>query len=419
MGEPIRIGIVGCGRILPAHLRGLRLLREAGRDDFRITALVARREDDARMFARRGEGPTPREPVTTNQADALGAPHCYVSDFQADVAAQVFTSVDDMLAAGVVDAVSVTASVAVHHTVGLQVLAAGKHLMVEKPLAITVKAGRHMLDAAETRGLTVGVMEVVRYDEAYRQIRWLIDRGDLGDVQMFANVAIGAGDWSPDRVVADTPWRHRKLEAGGGASLDIGVHQAHVVRYLVGDAQRVTALTKTFEPERVLRGTTAAAGSRHVSDTDDAYFALLDMRSGAAGMLSFTWAGHGEATALPGGFALYGTKGCLKGKTFIRDDGTRDEIGVLYGRLATEHERGRYFPWQTLDRFGGAYGDWLDAIHTGGQPETSGREGLRDLATAYAIPESSQAGCAVTVEDVLEGAVDAYQQEINAHYRLA
>ena len=49
----IHVGIVGCGRILAAHLRGYQLLREAGVDDFRITAICARRADDARMYIRR------------------------------------------------------------------------------------------------------------------------------------------------------------------------------------------------------------------------------------------------------------------------------------------------------------------------------------------------------------------------------
>lgn len=71
----IRIGIVGCGRILNAHLQGYKKLREAGIEDFRITALVARQADDACMFVRRGEGPTPRPPVTPPESgDPLGAP---------------------------------------------------------------------------------------------------------------------------------------------------------------------------------------------------------------------------------------------------------------------------------------------------------------------------------------------------------
>jgi len=55
MPKRINIGIVGCGRILPAHLRGYRLLREKGIDTFRITALVSRNRADAEMFRKRGE----------------------------------------------------------------------------------------------------------------------------------------------------------------------------------------------------------------------------------------------------------------------------------------------------------------------------------------------------------------------------
>jgi predicted dehydrogenase len=418
MAETIRLGVVGFGRILPAHLRGLRLLREAGRDDFRVTALVARRLDDALMFRRKGEGPTPRPPASANPDDALGAPHLYVSEFQPEEDAQVFASAEEMLAAGVVDAVSVTASLVAHHEVGLPALELGKHLMLEKPLAISIAAGRSMLDVADRRGLSVGVMEVVRYDEVYRAARWAIERGDLGEIQMLASVAIGTGEWSPDRVVGNTPWRHRKLEAGGGASLDIGVHVAHAIRYLAGEARSVSALARTFEPQRTLRDASGADLGRHVADVDDAFFALLDMENGAAGMLSFTWAGHGEPTSLPGGLTLYGTRGCLKGPLLVRDDGTREDVRELFLREADGATQARVFPWGTTDRFGQAYDDWFDAIRAGGQPETSGEEGLRDLATAFAIPESSLAGGPVAVADVLSGRVDAYQREINSHFQL-
>ena len=418
MASRIRIGIVGAGRILPAHLRGYRLLREAGVDDFRITALVARRPEDAHMFRRRGEGPTPRPPVSKNPGDALAAPHLYISDFQPEEDAEVYPSVEAMLAAGVVDAVDITATLGVHHTIGRTCLEAGRHLMVEKPLAVTVRAARRLVEAAGQRGLTLAVAETVRYQEGVRLARWLIERGELGRAQMVAAVSIGTAEWSPDRVVADTPWRHRIVEAGGGASIDIGVHLAHRLRYLVGEVERMTAVARVFEPQRVLRDAAGNALARITADADDAFFALPEFAGGAVGTISFTWAGHGEATGLPEGMAIYGERGCLKGTTLVRDGGTRVEATDLFAREADAATRERLFPLGLTDPFALAYLDWLRAMRSGEQVETSGAEGLRDLATAFSIMESATAGGPVRVADVLEGRVDAYQRPIDAHYGL-
>jgi predicted dehydrogenase len=419
MTEPIRIGIIGCGRILPAHLRGYRLLREAGVDDFRITALVARREDDAYMFRKRGEGPTPRLPVSTHPGDPLSAPHLYVSDFQPEEEARVYPTVEALLAADVVDAVDITATLPVHHTAGLACLAARKHAMIQKPLAVTVKAGRALVEAAAQRGLALGVMENVRYAEGSRLAHWAIARGDIGALQMVAAVAIGSGAWSPDRIVAETPWRHRRLEAGGGASLDIGVHLAHRLRYLAGEVRTMTGLARVFEPERVRRDGHGAIVERVAPDADDAFFALPQFANGAVGTVSFTWAGHGEPTGLPEGSAFYGTRGCIKGATLIGDDGTREELAARFAREADQATRERFFPHGLTDSFALPYLDWFRAIRVGGQPEMSGEEGLRDLATAFAILESSELGGApVSVEEVLAGKVDAYQRPIDTHYGL-
>jgi predicted dehydrogenase len=419
MADPIRIGIVGCGRILPAHLRGYRLLREAGYDDFRITALVARKRDDALMFRKRGEGPTPRPPVSRDvSGDALAAPHCYVSDFQPELLPEVFTDVGEMLASGKVDAVDLTASLPVHHSIGLDCLAAGKHLMVEKPIAITVRAGSLLVEAAEAAGLALGVMENVRFQEAVRLGRWAIERGELGKLQMLAAISLGTGEWSPDRVVADTPWRHNKLEAGGGTSIDIGVHLAHRLRYLAGEVRTMTAIARVFEPQRELRDADGNVFDHFAADADDAFFALPEFENGAAGTISFTWAGHGEPTGLPEGTAIYGERGCLKGTNLIRDGGEQIDLRALFNAEATPEARDAYFPRGITDTFGLAYRDWLDAIATGRQPEMNGREGLLDLATAFAIMESATARGPVVVTDVLSGRVDRYQRAINEHYGL-
>ncbi len=418
MADPIRIGIIGCGRILPAHLRGYRLLREAGYDDFRITALVARKRDDALMFRRRGDGPTPRPPVSRNPTDSLAAPHLYVSDFQPETLPNVFTDVGEMLASGEVDAVDITASLPVHHTAGLAALRAGKHVMVEKPVAVTLRAATSMVETAEQAGLALGVMENIRFEAPVRLARWAIERGELGDVQMIGAVSFGTAEWSPDRVVADTPWRHLKREAGGGASIDIGVHLAHRLRYLAGEIRAMTAIARVFEPERELRDPDGHVFGHYPADADDAFFALPEFESGAVGTLAFTWAGHGEPTGLPGGTTIYGTRGCLKGSTIVRDGGMLVELGELFQRESSNEERDRFFPRGISDPFALAYRDWLDAIAAGRQPEMNGREALRDLATAFSIMESATAKVPVLVEDVLSGKIDAYQQSINAHYGL-
>ena len=114
---------------------------------------------------------------------------------------------------------------------------------------------------------------------------------------MIAVWAVGTPEWSPDRVVAQTPWRHLKLQAGGGASLDIGVHLLHEFRYLAGDFDSMCALTRTFEPTRCLPGDV----ERVTCDVDDAFFATVFLASGPVGQLTFSWAGHGVPTSMPEG----------------------------------------------------------------------------------------------------------------------
>ena len=94
----IRIGIVGCGRILAAHLEGYKILRESGVDGFEITALCARKAEDARGYVKRGEGPPQREPVSDIPGDPLAVGDQYLSDFQPDTEVAVFTDYKEMIA---------------------------------------------------------------------------------------------------------------------------------------------------------------------------------------------------------------------------------------------------------------------------------------------------------------------------------
>ena len=414
----LRIGIVGCGRILNAHLQGYRLLREQGVDSFRITALCARRREDALMFLRRGEGPPPRPPVIDPATgDPLAAPHTYLSDFQDDVQPLIFTDYRDLIASGHVDAINDLTTLSLHHQVGTAALVAGKHLLTEKPLALTVRAGSRMVDLAAARGLTLGVVENVRQMPAVRAAAWAARSGMIGQVQLALMGSLG-GIWSPDLLVADTPWRHQRLFGGGGGSLDIGVHQMHWMRYVVGELESVSALARTLEPVRHRRDPEGRAQDHVDADVDDTYLATLRFANGAAGQLWWSWALHGAPLAIPGSPVLFGTTGSIAGGEIVRDDGSRQSLEGLFEQALSGAERERFFPMGLRDPFAIQNLDWLRAIEQGHDPETSGREGLRDLACAFAILESSALDRPVSVDDVLSHSIDRYQRPIDAHYGL-
>lgn len=418
MAEPIRIGIIGCGRIVPAHLRGYATLRQLGHDNFRITALYSPKRRDAEMFRKRGEGPPPRPPVSKSPGDPLSAPHMYVSDFQSDVDARVFDSFDELLNSGTVDALDIPASVFAHHAYTVKAAEAGKHVLVQKPFSVSVAAGREMVAAARRNRVTLGVTENVRYAEGSRMARWAIERGDLGEIQMVASVGIGTEAWSPDKVVADTPWRHSVVLAGGGATLDIGVHLFHRVRYLCGEVRSIGALVRTIEKERYRRDEHGKILETIHPDADDAFMATIELANGAIGQVSFTWAGHGEPTGLPGGMAIYGSNGCLKGGRIYPDGREPIDVRDLFEREASSEERARWLPIASPDGFAFGFYDFLSSIERGTQPEASGEEGLRDVAAAFSMVESSAAGKPVLVEDVLSGKVRDAQKPIDEYYGL-
>lgn len=410
----IRLGIIGCGRILPAHLRGLRLLKQAG-VDFCISALCARRAEDALRFRRKGEGPPPRPPVGRSPGDPLSVPHLYVDEVQGpDISVEIFTDYREMVRHGPVDAVLILASLFAHHDVALAAFEAGKHVSVEKPIAVSVRAARRMVESAERCGKVLHVAEVVRYSENARAMHWAVRQGLIGEVQIWASGSVGS-DWSPDSIVADTPWRHKKVLAGGGPAVDLGVHALSNVRYVCGELETMIANARTLEPVRFRRDGAGNILEEMKADVEDTFFASFTLAGGGMGQLSGSWAGHGEPVSMTQ--AVYGSKGCLRAGVLQTDDGLKEPVIEWYRRVAPE-ERARCFPYGLEDRFALENLDFLNAIATGTQPEYTGLEGLKDLAAAMAILESAHAGTVVRVADVESGAVRDYQKPIDDYWGL-
>jgi 1,5-anhydro-D-fructose reductase (1,5-anhydro-D-mannitol-forming) len=414
----IKIAIVGCGRILNAHLQGYKKLREAGIDNFRITALVARKREDAEMFVRRGEGPAPRPPVLPPESgDPLAAPHTYLSDFQDDVEVELYTDFREMFAHSNIDAVNDFTTLALHHQIADEAFAKGRHLLTQKPLAISIKAAQEMVKAARTKGITLGVFENVRQGKFTRAAGWAVHQGLIGTPQMALMGSLG-GFWSPDRVVADTPWRHRKLEGGGGGAIDIGVHQFHLLRYVLGEVEWVSAAARTFEPVRRRRDDAGMVIEDVHANVDDTYMATAGFAHEAIGQLLWSWAGRGPELTTPGAPAFYGSEGAIVGGKLVSRAGNAVSLQEYFDANMSQTDRERYFTYGLTDAYALQQLDWLQAIEQGRDPETSGEEGLHDLACAFGILESSLAKRQVTLAELLDGTVDHYQSEINTYYGL-
>lgn len=413
----IRIGIVGCGRILNAHLQGYLRLREAGIDSFRITALCARNPADAHMFRTRGTGPAPRPPVVDPASgDPLAAPHTYVSDLHNDIEVGVYTDYRDMIASGTVDAVNDFTTLALHHQVGADALTAGMHLLTQKPLAITVRAAQGLIALAQTTNRTFGVFENVRQMELVRAQHWAVASGLIG-VPQFASMGVLGGLWSPNKIVAETPWRHDKMRAGGGGSIDIGVHQMDWLRFVMGEVESVSAMTGIYAPER----THVYSNGEHISviaDVDDTYMATVRFVNQAMAQVSWSWAGIPQSVMTEGMPVFVGSEGMIRNDRIVSRSGHESSLLAVFHAHMTESQRTQWFPLGLRDAAAISQYDWLCAIARMGQPETDAHEGIRDLAAAYAILESQHSGRHVRVADVLSGVVSGYQDPINERYGL-
>lgn len=413
----INIALIGCGRILAAHLRGYRLLREAGFKDFRIAALCARQEGDARGYLQRGE--VQRAPVSTIPGDPLAVTDEYVSDFQDVAGVKIYTDYREAIADPAVNAVNDYTLHGLHHLVAAEAFRHGKHLLTQKPLGVTVAAARRMCEQASAAGVTFGVFENARYRADVQQARWALRAsgdGPAGRPQMALLGNIGTW-WAPDLVVAETPWRHQRI-LGGGLAIDLGVHQFHMVRQVCGEILDVQASASVVEPRRRIVARDDRPETWIDCDADDTFFASFTGENGVTGTLFASFAGHGTNTVLAGGPVFYGSKGRVCGDQLHRDGAAAASLSALYLEEASAADKAAAAPLGLKDNFAITQHLWLQAIRDGVQPPLDGAEGLRDLACAYAILESHTAGRRVSVREILSGELETYQRPLNQHFGL-
>lgn len=265
METKLRVGIIGCGNIFPAYVKGCRA--------FRILDVVA----CADVLVERAEA----------RAQEFGIPK--------------WSSVEALLADPEVDIVVNLTVPAAHAEVSLAAIAAGKHIHSEKPLAITRADGKAILDAAQARGVRVGGAPDTFLGGGLQTCRKLIDDGVIGvPVAATAFMASrGPESWHPNPDFF--------YKVGGGPLFDMGPYYLTALVHLLGPVRRVTGSTRISFPERVATSQ-ALYGHRIPVEVPTHIAGVLDFAGGAVATLitSFdVWAHN-----LPR-IEIYGLEGSL------------------------------------------------------------------------------------------------------------
>jgi len=200
-----------------------------------------------------------------------------------------------------VDVVSITTPNALHKEMALEAIAAGKHVLCEKPLAPTSAEALDMLRAAEASKVVTHVGYNYIQNPLLTLARDMIAAGELGDITDFRG--IHAEDYMADPEV---PHSFRVAKEGGGALADIGSHIVGMARFLLGPITQVYAQLDTLVGSRpVARG----SSERRPVEVDDVARLLVRFERGCGGSIQANWAATGRKMQLA--FELTGTKGSL------------------------------------------------------------------------------------------------------------
>lgn len=409
--EKIPLCVIGCGGMGHRHILAYKELEESGIGNIELIAVCDVNPKNADLGKREIERLFGRTPL-------------------------VFTDLDEALAHPDIAAVDVVTDPSIHHRVTVPALEAGKHALVEKPLGITIRACKAMIAAAESSGAVLATAENLRRDPPNRLARAILDHGLLDDPYLMIHNALGGNE-----QMIITPWRH--LKDKGAIGLDMAVHYTDIVQYYMREFDQIYGCGWIVEPVRYRPEGSGLELESYVerlktfpesieATGEDSVFAMYRMKSGA--MVQFSYAGAGRGSR---GFerSVHGRLGALHAPgdrngrpVILRLEGKElqgEEILPLLPDFQmseiTERLFGKSVVQYKLDfapidakHMAIEMHDFGEAILKGTRPEVDGQLGMTAVAAVYGAYESTLAGRAVSMDEMLSGRVRAYQEEIDA-----
>lgn len=344
----IGFGIVGCGMISGFHAKAIAELEDA--------VLVAG-FDTVPVAAERLAGET---------------------------GCQAFTDLNEMLANDQIDVVTVGTPSGAHLEPAMAAIEAGKHVIVEKPLEVTLDRCDTLIQAAEKRGVVLSTVFPSRFHQNSMELKRAIDGGRFGRLTM----ADAYVKWYRTQEYYDSgDWRGTWELDGGGALMNQAIHSVDLLTWLMGPVRAVTAHVATLAHERI--------------EVEDLAVATLQFANGALGVIEATTA------AYPGylkRIEVHGSTGSaiieeedIKEWSFLvpeaRDDDVRKRMSGV-----TDTGGGASDP-SSIGHHGHAqqFQDVVAAIRDGRQPKIDGSEGRRSVEIILAIYKAAETGQTVSL----------------------
>src|SRR5215470_17424148 len=282
-----------------------------------------------------------------------------------------YDSLDAILSDPAVDVVYISTTHELHAQQALAAARAGKHVLCEKPLALSLDDAREMVATCQAAGIVMGTNHHLRNAATHRTLRRLIAEGAIG-TPLAARVFHAV--YLPPRLQG---WRLSKPESGAGVILDITVHDADTLRFVLDDeVAEVTAL--------------AAQQGLGTSGVEDAVMGVMRFHGGVLAQFHDAFTIKHALT----GLEVHGTDGSLigehvmtqepeNGRVFLQRDGNVEEIHL--GERENLYVR--------------AVRNFNQAVHGAGQPSATGVDGIRSLAIGLAVQDAARSGQRVEVKN--------------------
>ncbi len=361
MAERVRFGILGCGVIGPHHAQAIAGLA----DDAALVAVADRHLERAEKLAQ-----------------------------QYNVAA--YNSLDDLLRHPQLDAICICTPSGEHATDAAAVLDAGKHVVVEKPVDVTLEAIDRLLAARRAKSQKVAVISQHRFDRSTRIVRDAVEQGRLG------RLTVGTAQvrwWRSQAYYDSGAWRGTWALDGGGALMNQSIHTIDLLQWIMGPVVEVSAYTGLLAHERL--------------EVEDAAVAIVRFASGALGIIEGTTAAYPGLTAR---LEVHGDRGSAiidSDELVYFHSAALGEQGAAYGAGGGGNQALDMLKQFEAKPAGIAAGsdpaslslahreqirDFIDAIRADREPLVNIEEGRKAVAIILAIYESARTGRPVSIQ---------------------